>query len=132
MDSEPDFLPSPELFHEPAAHPRRSPSPDEARPYPTVRSARDLLAPLRRAIDLHLRGDLDGAERRLRAVLALDDRLPQGHHHLAVVLHCQGRTVEALRHMREAVALDPHLPGAEERLAGYVLELAAERERESA
>jgi Tfp pilus assembly protein PilF len=90
-------------------------------------SARDLLLPLRRAIDLHLRGDYDLAEKRLRAVLELDPRLPQAHHHLAVVLHAQGRTVEAVRHLREAIEGDPHLPGAADRLETYLREARAGR-----
>lgn len=89
--------------------------------------ARDLLLPLRRAIDLHLRGDYDVAEKRLRSVLELDPRLPQAHHHLAVVLHAQGRTVEAIRHLREALELDPHLPGADDRLEAYLAEAKAGR-----
>ena len=90
-------------------------------------AARDLLLPLRRAIDLHLRGDFELAERRLRAVLELAPRLPQAHHHLAVVLHAQGRTVEAIRHLREAIEFDPHLPGARDRLDQYVAEAYADR-----
>ena len=91
-------------------------------------AARDLLLPLRRAIDLHLRGDYEAAERRLRAVLELDPQQPQAHHHLAVVLHAQGRTVEALRHMHEALELDAHLPGAAQRLEQYTAEAHAARD----
>ena len=89
--------------------------------------ARDLLLPLRRAIDLHLRGDYELAEKRLRAVLELDPKLPQAHHHLAVVLHAQGRTVEAIRHLNEALDGDPHLPGAADRLESYLREAKAGR-----
>ncbi|MEM9802738.1 MAG: tetratricopeptide repeat protein [Planctomycetota bacterium] len=101
----------------------------EPHPAPARRraAARDLVAPLRRAIDLHLRGDYELAEKRLRAVLELDPVLPQAHHHLAVVLHAQGRTVEAIRHLREAVERDPHLPGAMDRLERYVAEAHAAR-----
>ena len=74
-------------------------------------------------MDLHLRGDYDGAERRLRAVLERAPALPQAQHHLAVVLHAQGKTVQSVRHLREAIALDPHLPGATERLERYLSEL---------
>ncbi len=90
-------------------------------------SARDLLRPLRRAVELHLRGDYAQAEARLRATLELAPRLPQAHHHLAVVLEAQGRTVEAIRHLEEAIALDPNLPGAAERLSGYLAEARARR-----
>ena len=89
--------------------------------------ARDLLRPLRRAVELHLRGEYEQAEARLRATLRLAPRLPQAHHHLAVVLEAQGRTVEAIRHLEEAIELDPHLPGAVERLAGYRREAQARR-----
>jgi len=93
--------------------------------------ARDLLLPLRRAIDLHLRGDFETAEKRLRAVLELDPCLPQAHHHLAVVLHAQGRTVEAVRHLHEAIKRDAHLPGATERLERYIVEARAEARSEA-
>ncbi|MEM9381553.1 MAG: tetratricopeptide repeat protein [Planctomycetota bacterium] len=113
----------------PAIHDPREPSgPRNAAPIRRAHAARDLVLPLRRAVELHLRGDYAAAERRLRAVLELDPLLPQAHHHLAVVLHAQGRTVEALRHLREAVHRDPHLPGAKERLERYVAEAHAERD----
>lgn len=88
---------------------------------------RDLLGPLRRAIDLYLAGDLTGSEGRIRAVLALDPNLPQAHHHLAVVLHARSQTVEAVRHLRIALDLDAHLVGASERLELYLAELARAR-----
>jgi len=84
---------------------------------------RDLLGPLRRGVDLYLAGDLEGAEGRIRAVLAQDPNLPQAHHHLAVVLHARSQTVEAVRHLRIALDLDPHLVGACERLELYLAEL---------
>ncbi|MEM6571796.1 MAG: tetratricopeptide repeat protein [Planctomycetota bacterium] len=116
---------------EPHAAPHDHREPTDSRPTTPPRgghAARDLVLPLRRAVELHLRGDYEAAERRLRAVLDLDPMLPQAHHHLAVVLHAQGRTVEALRHLREAVHRDPHLPGAKERLERYVAEAHAERD----
>ncbi len=94
-------------------------------------SARDLLCPLRRAIELHLRGDYRAAEQRLRKALELEPKLPQAHHHLAVVLRSSGRTVEAVRHLALALDLDPHLVGARERLEAYHDELVAARDGES-
>lgn len=90
-------------------------------------TARDLLAPMRRATELTLRGDFEGAERRLRAVLDQDPDLAAAHHHLAVVLHGMGKTVEAVRELRIGLDLDPHLVGAEERLARYLDELDERR-----
>lgn len=86
--------------------------------------AKDLIGPLRRATDLYLDGDYAAAEARLRAVLDLAPRLPEGHHHLSVVLHAQGKTVEAVRALRDALSLDPHLIGAQERLERYLRELS--------
>ena len=90
-------------------------------------SARDLILPLRRAVELHLRGEYTQAGARLRATLEMAPRLPQAHHHLAVVLAAQGRTVEAIRHLEEAIDLDPNLPGAAERLSGYRADARARR-----
>lgn len=90
-------------------------------------AARDLLGPLRRATELHLAGNYDAAEARLRAVLALAPDLPQAHHHLSVVLHAKGKTVEAVRHLVTALEGDPHLVGASARLDQYLDELKSAR-----
>ncbi len=90
-------------------------------------AARDLVAPIRRATELALRGDHAGAERRLRAVIERAPELAEAHHHLAVVLHGMGKTVEAVRSLREALDLDPHLVGAASRLERYLAELEERR-----
>ena len=79
-------------------------------------SARDVLAPLRRARELQLEGHYNAAESRYRAVLKLEPRQPQALFHLALLLESLGRPVEALRHLRTAIDVDPDLPGARERL----------------
>lgn len=95
----------------------------------SVRSAqaRDLVAPMRRATELALRGDHVAAERRLRAVIERAPDLAEAHHHLAVVLHGMGKTVEAVRSLRHGLDLDPHLVGAEVRLERYLAELGEGR-----
>ena len=94
---------------------------------PRTAQARDLVAPMRRATELALRGDHAGAERRLRAVIERAPDLAEAHHHLAVVLHGMGKTVEALRSLRHGLDLDPHLVGAEARLERYLAELDERR-----
>ena len=94
---------------------------------PRAALARDLVAPMRRATELALRGDHVGAERRLRAVIERAPDLAEAHHHLAVVLHGMGKTVEALRSLRHGLDLDPHLVGAEARLERYLAELDERR-----
>lgn len=114
---------SPSFGHQSARHPATRAHLEASSSAPGTPSARDLLAPMRRATELVLRGDLEGAERRLRAVIAQAPDLAAAHHHLAVVLHGMGRTVEAVRSLRYGLDLDPHLVGAQERLAGYLAEL---------
>lgn len=112
-----------------SANAPRRPLPGQARvlSFHGAASARDLLKELRRAVDLHLDGDYAGSEARLRAVLKLDPRLPQAHHHLAVVLHARQQYAEALVHLERAEELDPHLPGIQTRLEGYRLDAEARR-----
>lgn len=127
-DTRPDPIAMRPRIHPPACQPASAAPSGAARlALCTGPSARDLLKPLRRAVELHLRGQYEQAEVRLRATLAMAPELPQAHHHLAVVLEAQGRTVEAIRHLEHALDLDPELPGAVERLAGYRADARARR-----
>lgn len=65
-------------------------------------------APARHRLGLRLleRGDLDGADRELRAALALRRSLPEPHAALAELCSIQGRFDEALAHAERAVELD--------------------------
>ena len=70
-------------------------------------------------MDFHLSGSYASAEMLLRSALRSDDRLPQAHHHLAVVLHAQRQFADAVRHLEIAHSLDPHQPGIADRLSRY-------------
>lgn len=56
------------------------------------------------AIDMHRRGDLAGAERAYRSVLARDGANSDAEHMLAMTLHQQGRSDEALPWLEKAAA----------------------------
>lgn len=93
------------------------PEPDPARTPRREPTAREILAPLRRARELQLAGQLEAAEARYRAVLKLDPNQPQALYHLALLVSSLGRPVEALRLLRTALDYEPDLPHAREYLA---------------
>ncbi len=113
---------SPNPHSQPASRPDLSPVRSAAAP-----TARELLAELRRAVDLHLAGNYFASETRLRSVLKAEPMLPQAHHHLAVVLHAQRQFSDAVRHLSLAADLDPRLPGIQERLESYRLDAEGRR-----
>ncbi len=83
-------------------------------------SAREILAPLARARELQLAGQLQAAEARYRAVLRLDPYQPQALFHLALLVRSLGRPVEALKLLRSAIDVAPDLPGAQEELGALL------------
>ncbi|MEL6904328.1 MAG: tetratricopeptide repeat protein [Planctomycetota bacterium] len=99
------------------AHPESGPPP----------LARDLLLPLRRAVDLYLAGDFALAEDRLRALVKAAPDQAQAHHHLGVVLRARGQFAGAIAHLERALELDPHLVGAADRIERYRAEQAQSR-----
>jgi tetratricopeptide (TPR) repeat protein len=80
-------------------------------------------ADARRLLAVALRdlGDLVGAERELRAAIALDPRQPASHGVLADVLTRAGRSAEAEAAYRSALALDPRFGPAAVGLADLLL-----------
>lgn len=66
---------------------------------------------LQKALGLHLRGELAGAEAVYRQLLRRDPDNPDCHHLLGLALHQTGRSAEAEAHLREATE---QLPGAAE------------------
>ena len=62
--------------------------------------------------ELALRGDLDGAERRLRRAVALAPDLAAARINLGAVLLNRGDAAGAVREARRALELDPGSPAA--------------------
>jgi tetratricopeptide (TPR) repeat protein len=78
-----------------------------ARPAAPPSAGASAAALAQQGLDLHQRGDLDGAERAYRAALALEEAHPLALHYLGVVQHQRGRDAEALPLLERAAALVP-------------------------
>lgn len=73
-------------------------------------------------------GDLNGAERCFRRIVAMDPGLPDPQHSLGIVLHMQGRLIEAIEHYRAAIVLDPGFTQALYNLANALVQAGKPRE----
>lgn len=67
-------------------------------------------------------GDLAGAERCFRWIIARSPELPDPQHSLGVVVHMQERPQEAISHYRNAIAADPDFAQAHYNLANALLQ----------
>lgn len=71
---------------------------------------------LNQAIQAHRQGDLDGAERLYRQILASAIAQPDALHYLGVLCHQRGRSDEAVELIRAALVATPHHPDAHNNL----------------
>ena len=76
---------------------------------PPPSAAAELAALLGQALGRHRAGDLDGAERAYRAMLAADRGNPDALHLLGVLHHQRGRDAEAVRLIGQAIARRPRM-----------------------
>jgi protein O-GlcNAc transferase len=79
-----------------------------SKPPGSQRGARDLPQALRQAVALHQRGNPAEAEKRYRAILAMQPDQPDALHLLGVVRHQQGDHAEAQRLLAAAVEANPN------------------------